>query len=149
MVRQAFPLGSLLGQTISLFYKEAEYVVTDVVADAHYNQVKGEPPLTVYVPYEQLPWRRMESLHSVVHTQGKPEAIVIFVLGVLVVSEFQGFTAAPGSDARAAQSRRAVQRPETNDAPRSIAPYFTPAAPGTKAPDPRRLPPAPAASRAD
>jgi predicted permease len=76
MGKRAFPLGSPLGRTISLFFKDAEYVVAGVVADAHYNQVKGEPPLTVYVPYEQPPWRRMGSLHFVVRTQGKPEALV-------------------------------------------------------------------------
>jgi predicted permease len=76
MAKQAFPQGSPLGKTISLFFKDAEYVVAGVVADAHYNMVKGEPPLTVYVPYEQPPWRRLGSLNFVVQTHGKPEALV-------------------------------------------------------------------------
>ena len=76
MAKQAFPQGSPLGRTISLMFKDAEYVVAGVVADAHYSQVKGEPPLTVYVPYEQPPWRRLGSLHFVVQTHGKPEALV-------------------------------------------------------------------------
>jgi len=75
MARQAFPLGSPLGKTISLFFKDAEYVVAGVVADAHYNHVKGEPPLTVYVPYEQPPWRRMGSLNFAVRTRSRPEAV--------------------------------------------------------------------------
>ena len=62
--------------------------------------------------------------------------IVMLVLGVLIVLAFQDRSVAPGSDARAAQSRGAAQSPATNDAPRSIAPYFTPAKPGNKAPDP-------------
>jgi len=47
-----------------------------VVADAHYDRVKGEPPLTAYVPYEQPPWKRLGSLHFAVRTRGKPEAFV-------------------------------------------------------------------------
>jgi hypothetical protein len=53
--------------------------------------------------------------------------IVILVLGLLVISAFQGCSAAIGSDARGQTS---------SSAPRSIAPYFTPATPGAKAPDP-------------
>jgi hypothetical protein len=53
--------------------------------------------------------------------------IVIFVFGVLVVWAFQGSSVAPGSDARGQT---------TSVAARGIAPYFTPATPGAKAPDP-------------
>jgi ABC-type antimicrobial peptide transport system permease subunit len=45
-----------------------------VVADAHYERVKGDPPLTVYVPYEQPAWGNIGSLHFAVRTSGKPEA---------------------------------------------------------------------------
>jgi hypothetical protein len=61
--------------------------------------------------------------------------IVMLIFGVLVVLAFQGCTAAPGSEARAASSGGAAQSP-TSDAPRSVAPYFTPATPVAKALDP-------------
>ena len=73
MAKRAFPDGSPLGRTITLL-GETEYVVVGVVADAHYNRVKGDPPLTVYVPYEQPPMFRLGSLHFAVRTDGKPEA---------------------------------------------------------------------------
>jgi predicted permease len=73
MAKRAFPDGSPLGRTITLLGK-TEYVVAGVVADAHYSQVKGEPPLTAYVPYEQPPWGRLGSLHFAVRTSGRPEA---------------------------------------------------------------------------
>jgi predicted permease len=73
MAKRAFPNGSPLGRTVTVIGK-TEYVVAGVVADAHYDQVKGDPPLTVYVPYEQPPWARLGSLHFAVRTQGKPEA---------------------------------------------------------------------------
>ena len=73
MAKRAFPEGSPLGRTISLMGK-TEYVVAGVVADAHYHQVKGDPPLTVYVPYEQPPWARLSSLNFAVRTAGRPEA---------------------------------------------------------------------------
>jgi predicted permease len=76
MAKRAFPDGSPLGKTISLFFPNARYVVAGVVADAHYEQVKGDPPLTVYVPYEQPPWIRLGSLNFAVRTRGKPEAFV-------------------------------------------------------------------------
>lgn len=76
MARRAFPEGSPLGRTISLFFPNSRYVVAGVVADAHYERVKGEPPLTVYVPYEQPAWSRLGSLHFAVRTRGKPEAFV-------------------------------------------------------------------------
>jgi hypothetical protein len=52
--------------------------------------------------------------------------IVIPGMGVVAVLAFQVFSAAPGSAAPAAAP---------DDAPRSIAPYFTPAASSPKAPD--------------
>ncbi len=62
--------------------------------------------------------------------------IVIMVYVIQLVLVFHGLTAAPCSDALAAQSRGAAQPPAANDAPRTIAPYFMPATPGTKTPDP-------------
>ena len=52
--------------------------------------------------------------------------IVMPAIGVLAVLAFQVFSAVPGSAAPAAAS---------DDAPRSIAPYFTPATSSRKAPD--------------
>ena len=52
--------------------------------------------------------------------------IVMLVMGVLAVLGFQVFSAAPGTAAPAAAP---------DDAPRSIAPYFTPATASPKAPD--------------
>jgi predicted permease len=75
MAKRAFPDGAPLGRTISLFGR-GEYVVAGVVADAHYERVRGDPPPTVYVPYEQLPWSRLGSLQFAVRTAGKPEAFV-------------------------------------------------------------------------
>jgi predicted permease len=76
MAKRAFPDGSPLGRTISLFFPNSRYVVAGVVADAHYERVKGDPPLTVYVPYEQPPWSRLGNLNFAVRTRGKPEAFV-------------------------------------------------------------------------
>jgi predicted permease len=76
MARRAFPDGAPLGRTVSLLFEKNQYVVAGVVADAHYDQVKGAPPLTVYVPYQQTPWSRAGSLHFAVRTQGEPEAFV-------------------------------------------------------------------------
>jgi ABC-type antimicrobial peptide transport system permease subunit len=76
MAKRAFPDGAPLGRTISLFFEKSQYVVAGVVADAHYEKVKGDPPLTVYVPYEQPPWIRLGSLQFAVRTAGKPEAFV-------------------------------------------------------------------------
>jgi ABC-type antimicrobial peptide transport system permease subunit len=73
MAKRAFPEGTPLGRTITLMGK-TEYVVVGVVADAHYSRVKGDPPLTVYVPYEQPPMFPLGSLHFALRTQGKPEA---------------------------------------------------------------------------
>ena len=52
--------------------------------------------------------------------------IMMLVTGILAVLAFQVLSAAPGSAASAAMP---------GDAPRSIAPYFTPAASSPKAPD--------------
>ena len=52
--------------------------------------------------------------------------IVMLAMGVLAVLAFQVFSAAPGSAAPASAP---------DDAPRSIAPYFTPATSSPKAPD--------------
>ena len=52
--------------------------------------------------------------------------IVMPAMGVLAVLAFQVFSAAPGS---------AVPAAAPDDAPRSIAPYFTPATSSPKAPD--------------
>jgi hypothetical protein len=52
--------------------------------------------------------------------------IAMLAMGVLAVLAFQVFSAAPGSAAPAAAP---------DDAPRSIAPYFTPATPAPKKPD--------------
>ncbi|RPI07876.1 MAG: FtsX-like permease family protein, partial [Acidobacteriales bacterium] len=72
MAKRAFPDGSPLGKTISLFFEKSQYVVAGVIADAHYEEVKGDPPLTVYVPYEQQPWdRHFGSLHIAVRTRGQ------------------------------------------------------------------------------
>jgi predicted permease len=76
MARKAFPDGSPLGRTISLFFPDSRYVVAGVVADAHYERVKGGPPLTVYFPYEQPPWPHHHGLHFAVRTAGDPEAFV-------------------------------------------------------------------------
>jgi hypothetical protein len=68
---------------------------------------------------------------------------VILVLGLLVLSAFQGCSAAIGSDVRGQTTGGAAQGQTTNargqtssSAPRSIAPYFTLATPGAEAPDP-------------
>jgi len=53
--------------------------------------------------------------------------IVMPAVGILAVLAFQVFPAAPGT---------AVPPTLPDDAPRSLAPYFTPAAPSLKAPDP-------------
>jgi hypothetical protein len=52
--------------------------------------------------------------------------IVMLVFGVLAVLAFQGCSTVPGSAARGSA---------TNNAPRSIAPYFTPSTSSPKAPD--------------
>jgi len=62
--------------------------------------------------------------------------IVIPVFGVLAVLAFQGCTAASGGDARATSPGVAAGGPMTSDAPRSLAPYFTPVSSPTQAPDP-------------
>jgi hypothetical protein len=62
--------------------------------------------------------------------------IVILLFGVLLILAFQGCTAAVGSDAQTAASGGAARGQTASDAARSIAPYFTPAPPGSKAPDP-------------
>jgi hypothetical protein len=62
--------------------------------------------------------------------------IVMLVFGILAVLAFQGCSAAPDSAAGAAASGGAARGPATGDAGRSLAPYFTPATSGAKAPDP-------------
>jgi hypothetical protein len=55
--------------------------------------------------------------------------------GVLAVSAFQVFSAAPGGAARAAAPGGAARAAVVDNGPRSIAPYFTPAQSSPKAPD--------------
>jgi predicted permease len=75
MAEQAFPDGSPLGKTISLFKKSgAEYQVAGVVGNAHYAQLKGDVPATVYIPYEQSSFA-IRSLNFAVRTAGKPEPL--------------------------------------------------------------------------
>jgi hypothetical protein len=71
--------------------------------------------------------------------------IVILLFGVPLLLAFQGCSAAVGSDAqtvgsggvaRGQTTGGAARGQTTGDAARSIAPYFTPATPGAKAPDP-------------
>jgi predicted permease len=76
MARKAFPDGAPLGKTVSLFFPDARYLVVGVVADAHYERVKGDPPPTVYIPYEQPPWPHHHGLDFAVRTAGNPEAFI-------------------------------------------------------------------------
>ncbi len=62
--------------------------------------------------------------------------IVMSAFIVLIVLAFQGGPVPSGSDARAAASGSDAQSPKAGNAGRSIAPHFTPATPGAKAPDP-------------
>jgi len=62
--------------------------------------------------------------------------IVMLVFGILTVLALQGCSAVPDSAARGAVSGGAAGEPATRDDGRSLAPYFTPAASGAKAPDP-------------
>jgi hypothetical protein len=61
--------------------------------------------------------------------------IAMPVFGILAVLVFQVFSAAPDSAARAAGRRGAGRGAAADNAPRSIAPYFTPATSSPKAPD--------------
>ncbi len=62
--------------------------------------------------------------------------VVMLVFGILVVLAFQFFSTAPGSAARAAASGGRGRGEVIDTAPRSLAPYFTPATASPKAPDP-------------
>ena len=60
--------------------------------------------------------------------------IVVLLFGILAVLAFQGCSATPDSAARDAISG-AAGKPASSDDGRSLAPYFTPATSGAKAPD--------------
>jgi hypothetical protein len=62
--------------------------------------------------------------------------IVILVFSVLAVLAFQGCSAGPGSVARDAVSGGTGDEPAPSNDGRSLAPYFTQATSGAKAPDP-------------
>jgi hypothetical protein len=62
--------------------------------------------------------------------------IMMLAFSILAVLAFQGCSSSPGNAAHSATSGGAAQNPTPGNDTRSLAPYFTPATSGVKAPDP-------------
>ena len=81
--KEAFPDGSVLGRTIVMWDKDRPPAkIVGVVANAHYTDVRREPPPTVYEPYEQNKWG-VGGLNFALRTAGPPEAFVETARAVL------------------------------------------------------------------